>query len=114
MVANAKNITSAAAPVFSNASAPVAPRESPTSAPLTGAVSHAAASTFSGAVKRDLGQLGGAARKELSFFPWPGKGSAGRPGWINRQDPTPTTDVTGQFQTLNAKASDGQKVLPSD
>jgi triacylglycerol lipase len=72
---------------------------------LTGKVERAADS-FAGAV-------GSAVPKDLRF-PWPGKGSAGRPGWITRQDPTPTTDVTGQFKALNAQASHGGKVLPPD
>ena len=73
-----------------------------------------AADAFTGALSRDLSALGGAAPADLLRFPWPGKGSAGRPGWIGRADPTPTTDVTDQFRTLNAQASHGQNVLPSD
>ncbi|HVE85960.1 MAG TPA: hypothetical protein VND93_24055 [Myxococcales bacterium] len=72
------------------------------------------ASTFSGELKRDLGVLGSTARADLLRFPWPGKGSEGRPGWITRQDPTPTTDVTDQFRALNTQAHHGQSVLPSD
>ncbi|HEY8206717.1 MAG TPA: alpha/beta hydrolase [Myxococcaceae bacterium] len=116
MVSPTKNATSAApAPVASPAKNEAAAKSvaSTVSGAISGAVSHTA-SAFAGTLSRDLGVLGSAARKDLSFFPWPGKGSAGRPGWITRQDPTPTTDVTDQFRTLNAQASHGEGVLPSD
>src|SRR5437868_165069 len=105
--------TSARTPVVPATSKPVAASEAPEKLSLVGKVSHAA-DAFAGALNRDLGVLGSAARKDLLHFPWPGKGSAGRPGWITRQDPTPTTDVTGQFRTLNAQASHGESVLPAD
>ncbi|HYV49188.1 MAG TPA: alpha/beta hydrolase [Myxococcaceae bacterium] len=92
---------------------PAAPQKPSLVNKVSSAASHAA-DAFAGALNKDLGVLGSAARKDLLHFPWPGKGSEGRPGWITRQDPTPTTDVTDQFRTLNAQASHGEQVLPSD
>jgi triacylglycerol lipase len=114
MVSPTKNATPAV-PVAPKDSAPApAPAKNEVAGNEAASADSHTASAFTGALSRDVGALGSAARKELSLFPWPGKGSEGRPGWITRQDPTPTTDVTGQFRTLNAQASHGESVLPPD
>lgn len=59
--------------------------------------------------------LGGAIHKVASWFhlPFPGKGCAEDIGWIQHVKP-PTTDVTSQFEHLDAAAKAGKDVLPAD
>jgi pimeloyl-ACP methyl ester carboxylesterase len=62
-----------------------------------------------------LPDVGGAIHDVASWFhlPFPGKGCADDIGWIQKVKP-PTTDVTDNFEKVDAAVKAGKDVLPSD